>query len=178
MANDQTIQLDNVRIAFRNFAGKEGQYNREGDRNFSIVLDDDTAERLKADGWNVKSKEPREDGDGWFHHLPVSVSYKGRIPPRIVMLTSKNRTVLDEDMCELIDWAEIESVDVIVRPYDWAVSGKTGRKAYLKTIYVTIVEDPLDMRYEHLPMAGQTPALQPSTETRPDSVDYDAEPEY
>ena len=38
-ANDNTVLMEGVRIIFRNFAGKEGQYNREGDRNFAVLLE-------------------------------------------------------------------------------------------------------------------------------------------
>ncbi len=36
-ANDNTVLMEGVRIIFRNFSGKEGQYNREGDRNFAVA---------------------------------------------------------------------------------------------------------------------------------------------
>ena len=63
MARDNTVLMESVRIIFRNFSGKEGQYNREGDRNFAVLLDDAVAERMAADGWNVKWLKPREDSE-------------------------------------------------------------------------------------------------------------------
>lgn len=143
---DNTVLMEGVRIIFRNFAGKEGQYNREGDRNFAVVLDDKTAEAMLADGWNVKTLAQREEDDSETPYLPVSVNFKGR-PPRITMVTSRGRTTLDEGQVEMLDWADITNVDLIVRPYAWDVSGRTGVKAYLQTMYVTIEEDALERKY-------------------------------
>lgn len=143
---DNTVLMEGVRIIFRNFAGKEGQYNREGDRNFAVVLDDKTAEAMLADGWNVKTLAQREEDDSETPYLPVSVNFKGR-PPRITMVTSRGRTTLDEGQVEMLDWADIVNVDLIVRPYAWDVSGRTGIKAYLQTMYVTIEEDALERKY-------------------------------
>jgi hypothetical protein len=151
--SENTVLMEGVRIIFRNFAGKEGQYNREGDRNFAVLLDDSTAEAMAADGWNVKWLKPREDDDEDATpqaYLPVSLNFgKGR-PPRVVMITSRGRTQLDENMVELLDWADITNVDLIVRPYEWTVSGKSGIKAYLQSIYVTIEEDELERKYAEL----------------------------
>lgn len=148
MVQNENVVMEDVRIVFRNFAGLEGMYNRAGDRNFSVILDDDVANQLIRDGWNVKTLKPREDDEGALPqpYITISVGYKGR-PPRIVMITSKGRTNLTEDECELLDWADIDSVDLIMRPYDWLVNGKTGRKAYLQSIYVTIREDYLELKY-------------------------------
>lgn len=147
--------MEGVRIIFRNFAGKEGMYNREGDRNFSVLLDTDVAEKMVSDGWNVKWLKPREEGDEPQAYLPVSVSYNPKArPPKVVMITSRKRTELDEDMVEMLDWADIINVDLIVHPYEWAVSGKSGLKAYVQSLYVTIEEDPLEEKYsdyEHVP---------------------------
>jgi hypothetical protein len=149
--SENTVLMEGVRIIFRNFAGKEGQYNREGDRNFAVLLDDPTAEAMASDGWNVKWLKPREDEDATPQaYLPVSLNFgKGR-PPRVVMITSRGRTQLDENMVELLDWADITNVDLIVRPYEWTVSGKSGIKAYLQSIYVTIEEDELERKYAEL----------------------------
>lgn len=153
-ANDNTVLMEGVRIIFRNFAGKEGQYNREGDRNFAVLLDENIANTMAEDGWNIKWLKPREEDedDTRQAYLPVSVNFKGR-PPRIVLITSRGRTNLDEDMVETLDWVDILNVDLIVRPYAWTVNGKTGIKAYLQSIYVTIDEDPLEIKYSELNQA-------------------------
>lgn len=153
--NDNSVIMENVRIVFRNFAGKEGMYNREGDRNFAVLLDDETANAMGQDGWNVRWLKAREEGDSEQAYLQVSLKYRARDgkpvkPPRIVMITSRGRTPLLEDEVELLDWADIESVDLIVRPYDWSVNGKGGVKAYLKSMFVTIREDALEMKYSDI----------------------------
>lgn len=148
---DNTVLMEGVQIIFRNFAGKEGQYNREGDRNFAVKLSDEVAEMLANDGWNVKQLQPREDDEEGLPqpYLPVSVNYRGR-PPRIVIITSRGRTNLEEEQVEMLDWADIENVDLIVRPYSWEVQGKTGIKAYLQSMYVTIEEDELQRKYAEM----------------------------
>lgn len=160
MADDQTVLMEGVRLVFRNFTGKEGLYNQEGSRNFGVILPDDVAEAMKADGWNIKYLKPREEDaeetedptqTPW---LPVKVGYggKGR-PPKIFMVTDRGRTLLDEDTVEQIDWVEITNVDLIVRPYHYDVRGSQGIAAYVQTMYVTIEEDPLDKKYAD--MGGQ-----------------------
>jgi hypothetical protein len=146
--------MEGVRIVFRNFAGKEGQYNREGDRNFAVLLDDTIANQMAEDGWNIKWLRPREEDEDESPqaYLQVSVSYKGR-PPRVVLITSRGRTNLDEHSIEMLDWADIQNVDLIVRPYEWTVNQKSGIKAYLQSIYVTIEEDPLERKYAELDQA-------------------------
>lgn len=153
MADDRnTVLMEGVRIIFRNFAGKEGQYNREGDRNFAVLLDEETAQAMAEDGWNVKWLKPREDadeGEADQPYIQVSVNFTGR-PPNIVQITSRGRTNLGEDEVELLDWADIVNADLIVRPYHWEVNGKTGVKAYLQSLYVTIEEDELQKKYADL----------------------------
>lgn len=156
MPENKNVTMEGVRILFRNFEGKEGQYNRAGDRNFSVVLPPDVADAMEKDGWNVKRKAPREEGDDPLIHLPVAVSFKGR-PPRCVMITSKGRTQLDEDSVALLDFVDIKNVDLIVNPYHWTMNGNTGVKAYLHAIYVTIEEDYLQRKYEDVPELGGSP---------------------
>lgn len=149
--NSNTVIMEGVRIIFRNFAGKEGQFNREGDRNFAVLLDEDTAKAMAEDDWNVKWLKPRDEEEEQSPqaYLPVSLNFKGR-PPRIVQITSRGRVNLDEDSVEVLDWVNIINVDLIVRPYEWNVNGKTGIKAYLQSIYVTIEEDELERKYSEV----------------------------
>lgn len=144
------IVMEDVRIVFRNFAGREGQFNREGDRNFSVLLDDDKLVKdLEADGWNVKYLKAREEGDTEQPYLQVSVNFDGR-PPRVTMITSRGRTNLGEREVEMLDWADIRTCDLIVRPYHWNVNGRSGIKAYLQSIFVTIEEDELELKYSDI----------------------------
>lgn len=153
--------LEDVRIAFRNFSGKEGKYNREGDRNFCVLLPEDIAEQMLADGWNIRYLQPREEGDEPQGYVQVAVNFNGR-PPRIVMITSRGKTHLDESMVDILDWADIVKVDAILRPYQWEVNGKTGVKAYLQAIYVTIEEDDLERKYGDVPDSASSSIVQPS----------------
>ena len=144
------IVIENARIAFRNFSGKEGRYNPAGQRNFCVLLEQDLAEKLADDGWRVKYLKPREDGDAPQPYLQVRVNYKN-IPPKIILVTRKGKTPLDEDAVGMLDWAEITNVDLIIRPYNYDVRGETGVKAYCKTMYVTIEEDEFEEKYYDTP---------------------------
>jgi hypothetical protein len=153
MAPDNTVLMEGVRIIFRNFAGKEGQYNREGDRNFGVILPPDVAEAMLADGWNVKYLKPRDDEDEDETETPwlsVSVNFEKGKPPKVMLVTERGRTALDANTIEMLDWADITNVDLIVRPYQWEVSGRTGIKAYLQSMYVTIEEDALERKYAEM----------------------------
>jgi hypothetical protein len=138
--------VEDAEIIFRNFTGKEGQYNREGDRNFAVILSPDVAADMLADGWNVRYLEAREEGDKDTPYISISVNFKNR-PPRVVLLTSTTRTQLDEESVEVLDWADVQTADLIARGYDWDVNGKTGTKAYLQSLFVTIEEDALERKY-------------------------------
>lgn len=142
----KTFMVEDGQIIFRNFAGKEGPFNRAGDRNFAVILDMDAATVMEKDGWNVKYLEPRDEGDEVTPYISVAVSFKVR-PPRVVMMTSRTRTNLDEDRVEVLDWANIEKADLICRSYNWEVGDKSGVKAYLQSLFVTIEEDFLERKY-------------------------------
>lgn len=146
----KNVSIENARICFRNFSGKAGTFNAEGIRNFCVILDDRLADQMKEDGWNVKYLKPREEGETPQPYISVAVSYRN-IPPKIVLVTSHGKSVLSEDTVGTLDWAEIENVDLIFSPYPWEMNGRSGIKAYLKTMYVTISEDEFESKYYETP---------------------------
>ena len=130
------LQIDDARIVYRNFSGTGSKFNREGDRNFAVVIpDQDMADELVNRGWNVKIKPPRDEDDAPFMFLPVKIKFNERGPK--VYLQSGEKTVeLDEEGIDCLDDVDILGVDLDIRPYDWEVNGKRGRTAYLQSIHV------------------------------------------
>lgn len=143
-------------IRFRNFAGKEGRYNKAGDRNFCLLLNPEDADEMLKDGWNVRFLDPRDEGDEPTPYIQIKVGFggKGR-PPKIVLVTKRGKTQVDEETVNTLDWAEIEKADIAINPYHYEVNGKSGVKAYLKTMYVTIAEDDFEERYYDVPDSAQ-----------------------
>ena len=140
--------VEDVTILFRNFAGRETQYNREGDRNFVLVLSDEMAEKLIADEWNVRTLKARNEEEVDRPVLDVTVKF-GKFPPRIIVITNdgKTRTKFDEDMLPLLDTFDVLTWDIIINPSFWSFNGKSGVKAYLKSAFITVREDALERKY-------------------------------
>lgn len=141
------LQIDDAHIIYRNFAGAPSKYNREGDRNFAVVIPEQyIADELIERGWNVRIKPPREDGDDPFMYLPVKVKFNDRGPTAYLKSGDKINN-LNEDTIGLLDNVDIMGVDLDIRPYDWVVNGKDGRTAYLQSIHVTQNVDRFAARY-------------------------------
>ena len=141
------LQIDDARIIFKNFEGRGDKFNREGDRNFSLLIEDEnTANALIKEGWNVKIKPGREEGDDPFMRLPVKVKFTD-YGPNVYLVTGNRRNELDEESIGCLDNIEIESVDMDIRPYDWEVNGRTGRTAYLQSMEVVQRIDRFAARY-------------------------------
>lgn len=141
------LQIDDARIMFRNFRGEGDRFNREGDRNFVLIIpNEDIADALAKEGWNVKIKDPREEGDTPFMYLPVKVKFNDR-GPQVYLITGNRHNRLTEESVGMLDDIDIASVNMDIRPYDWEVNGKTGRTAYLQSIEVFQEIDRFAARY-------------------------------
>ena len=141
------LQIDDARIIYRNFAGAGSKYNREGDRNFAVIIPEkEMADALIAEGWNVKIKPPRDEDEDPFMFLPIKVKFNDR-GPNAYLQTGARMNRLDEESIACLDDVDIISVDMDVRPYDWEVNGKAGRTAYLQSIKVVQEVDRFAARY-------------------------------
>lgn len=150
------VNIGDARIFFRNFSGKAGKFNREGERSFSVHLDKPgMAKDLASQGWNVKMTKPRSEEDEPEPYIQVKVSF-AKFPPKIALIKGKSDPVyLDERSVSLLDWAEIAKVDLVLNPSRWDVQGKQGVSAYLKAIYVTIIEDAFEAKYQNPADTGE-----------------------
>ncbi len=141
------LEIEDARIIYRNFAGAGSKFNREGDRNFAVIIpNQDICDELMDNGWTVKIKPPREEGDEPFMFLPVKVKFNNRGPAAYVV-SGDSVTRLNEETIDMLDEIDIASVDMDIRPYDWEVNGKTGRSAYLQAINVVQNIDRFGARY-------------------------------
>lgn len=148
--------FENATILYRNFQGLEKRsptgiiVNEEGSRNFSVIIDDpDTAARLKEDGWNVKIRMPREDGDTTLNYLTIRVRFD-RVPPKVWLVTTRNGQVtsknqLDESTIDQLDQVDIVNVDLEVNPYHHKMDD--GITAYLREGFFTIAESRFADKY-------------------------------
>lgn len=150
------IVLEGAKLIFRNFQGKVSQYNKNGEKTVGVLLPDDIAMQAEADGWKVKHLNPREDDPEQYRQpwLPVKLSYKF-YPPTVVLITNRGKTILNEDGIGMLDWANIQNVDIVIRPYAYpgVNGGPSGISAYVKSLYVTIQEDEFADKYADLPTA-------------------------
>lgn len=145
------IVIEGAHLIFKNFSGQKSQYNREGNRNFCVLIDDeDMVNKLVDDGWNIRILTPKDPDEKPKNYMTVAVSYSN-IPPKIYLVTRHKKTLLNDDTIESLDYAEIKNVDLVIRPYCWEIQDKDGTKsgvkAYVETMYVTIEEDRFADKY-------------------------------
>ena len=130
------LEIEDARIIYRNFEGVASKFNREGDRNFAVIIpNDEIKDELIENGWTVKIKPPRDEEDTPFMFLPVKIKFNNR-GPAAYLRSGDTVTRLNEDTIGVLDEIDIQSVDMDLRPYDWEVNDKTGRTAYLQAINV------------------------------------------
>ena len=130
------LEIEDARIIYRNFEGVASKFNREGDRNFAVIVPNDEIKDILVEaGWNVKIKPPRDEEDTPFMFIPVKVKFNNR-GPAAYLRSGETVTRLNEETIGILDEIDIQSVSMDLRPYDWDVNGKTGRTAYLQAIDV------------------------------------------
>lgn len=140
--NLPALTIRDAMIVKRNFSGHAEEYNREGERYFTIRINDpEMANMLIADGWKIRAGKLRnpEDDPRWY--MDVKVAFNEYYPMTIRAHAGETTTVIDESNIETLDHGRIMKADMVVRARYWEVNGKSGYKAYLKVLHVTYEED-------------------------------------
>ena len=150
---NDTLNIGSANLMFKNFEGRQTQYNRKGDRNFCVVIDDmHWVRKLQNAGWNVKATKPRDPEEEPRYYIKVKFSYPEDNPnisrgPTVYLHQGKKVSNLDRDTIALLDDAFIIDADVTIRAREWEVNGKTGVTGYLQTLHVSIEEDAFASKY-------------------------------
>lgn len=152
MPNSNLITIENAHITFCNLAGRKRQFNEEGKRNFNVILTEEQAQDMIDQGLHIRTMPPRDEDDEPRYLLKINVNMDSQRPPKVVLCTKKNQTVLTADMLSEIDNAaadrSIVNVDLTFRPYRSPMrTDSNGSSAYLNSMYVTVEEDELAARY-------------------------------
>lgn len=148
----ETVLIRDARIIYRNFTGKPGPYNEEGDRSFSVMLDENLAEQLGAQGLNVKPIRKRDEDEAQLYHLPVAVSYKIR-PPRVYTVTGDGerlplrKQAMPEDIVHMLDMLDLGDCHMMLAVSNYDVRGSKGKKCYLQSFFGHVVMDELEQEY-------------------------------
>ena len=152
---EKKITIRDAQIApykFRNFEGRETEYNRAGARNFVVFLEKGLAQQLEADGAPVIWKPDRFKEGELRAQMKVHVKYYNRkgekmTPPKVVLITHKKQTQLTEETISLLDTADIAKCDLILSQYPNPGSMGPENSVSLKTMYVTLAEDEFAEEY-------------------------------
>ena len=134
--------IEDAKVIFPNFSGREGRYNREGNRCFSVMVPDvNLAMQLKDDGWNIKERIINGEPTGEYYINGVNINYDYYIKPIITYISNGNEleltkefmdTNIGSDIAAQLDGRGAERYDISIRPKPWDRSdGTVGIKGYV-----------------------------------------------
>ena len=157
MAFINDIVIEGAQVRFLKLEGRRDQYNPMGRRTFALVIsDDDLAEQLTNDGWNVKIK-PGNDRYEPYKYINCELKFQADSPnvrrdPEVYLVTKSprggmNTVALTAETVGQVDNAQIENVDVDITPYRWTTENGEGIKAYVRTMYITIASNVFADKY-------------------------------
>ena len=152
----KTLNIENAKIRYANFSGRETEFNNLGNRNFCVdIEDEELAKQMIEEGWNIRTRE-NADGDVTYY-TQIKVNFREWDQPviRLITVNADDEIVADvalqEEEIGMLDnpSLEIRNIDLIINPSHWTSrNGKmSGIKGYLRKAYVTIVEDPFEHKY-------------------------------
>lgn len=145
------------KIRFHNFSGVERKnnqgkiVNREGQRNFSIIIEDDAqAEQMMAEGFDIKKTFFNDDE--FEYRLQVHIRYDKFPPEQILYISNSTGKTkeLTEETIDCLDRCDITECDLTVNPYHYTVNDKSGIKAYLRAGFFKVNVNPMIEKYAEM----------------------------
>lgn len=147
----ERVLFEDTKFIYKtNFSGDPDRdgYGSTTRKGCVIIPDEELAQALLADGFNVKISRPTIEGAEPQHYINIIVNYESKWPPKIYLVSGeKGRVLLDRDSVGMIDDIYVRNVNVSLSPH---INKRTGRKTlYVDTMYVEqeIDRDPFAARY-------------------------------
>ena len=147
MSKPNTIIDKDATIIYRNFSGKESEFNPAGSRNFCLLVSADIVDQLANEGWNVKWTKVKEEGDVSEPFIKVNIKFSVR-PPRIWTVGTKGKTLLEEEDLYQLDGLRFQKVMLTVNPYEYKPGHVSG---YVDEMYLTVEPSAFDDEYGDVP---------------------------
>jgi hypothetical protein len=155
------IRMEGVQILggrYRNFSGNPTDFNPKGGvREFAAVLPEDIAEKMAADGINVKRTKVYDDdgvveeGVEGLPFVKIKLNFGTYKPPIVYMVTPrKDPRHLPEDVVDLLDSADIVSADIVVKHAERTINGEVVHPLYLRTLYANVEPDYFQEKYARM----------------------------
>lgn len=140
------IIVENATIVYKNFSGDPTALNPDGGkRSFCLVLIPEVADILRADGWNVKFRAPRDESEEGFYYTQINVNVDSKFPPKIVLISTFNGNRVKRELhgneVQRLDKLRLENIDVCIHPYEHGRPGPYKVKGYLSEMAATQVEE-------------------------------------
>ena len=141
------LSVENAVIIWTNFEGRATKFNPNGGkRTFALVLTEEVAAMLREEGWNVKTRDGRDEGDDPLYFTEIVVNLNSTFPPKIVLYTEfrgrkSAHKLTEERTIKQLDTIDIANVDVVIHPYEHGFSSVATIKGYARAIYVTQGQD-------------------------------------
>jgi hypothetical protein len=145
------LELEDAQIkwAFSHFDGREDTFNDAGAHNFQVIIPNQMAPELIAQGWPIREMEGYEEGDPPEYLLKVKISYKFEDPKIFLIKNGRKYRCAQEDLAD-IKRSVTEKIDVIISPSRWEHAGKTGVSAYCKELYAHISQSRFANQYDDM----------------------------
>lgn len=140
-----------VPATMKNFSGNPKKNYREAPgRNFVATFkDEELAERLLDEGWNVKQFNSSNDGEPPRHYIQVKVNF-GNYPPEVWQVQNGKRKRLNEVTVDKLDSCIIKEADLLISPYTNPDTGKVS--AYLRKGKFETIPDAFDEMMADIPL--------------------------
>lgn len=144
--NNGDLRIENAVIFKTNFEGRPTDFVPQGGRRtFLLALSRDMADVMSEEGWNVKYREPRVEGDDPLIFTEIVVNMDSKWPPKVVLYSDfhgrKSHNDLDGETIKQLDYIEMANVDLIIHPRKHDRSSQYSIKGYANDIRVVQAPD-------------------------------------